>query len=186
MTSKRQGFTLVELIVTIAVLTLLAGVLVPSVGSYLEKGKKGRAATELREIASVYNQFKADTGVWPSPTNSTEVKTDSYGLTGMACFYRNTLAKQGWDGPYFNEGVMTKDGMAIATWDKDAGGAGLVDPWETPYTVYTFASGYENTAGGIVIVSAGPNGKVDSAAKDILGGKASEDDIVKVVTYKLN
>jgi general secretion pathway protein G len=186
MTSKHKGFTLVELIVTIAVLTLLAGVLVPSVGSYLEKGKKGRVAAELREIASVYNQYKADTGLWPDPEDATTTSTGKYGLVGMPCFFRNTVNKNGWDGPYFNEGVMGEDGMVLATYSKDEGAAGLVDPWENPYTVYTFADGYESTAGAIVIVSAGPNGRIDSEAKGILAGKASEDDLIKVITYKLD
>ena len=39
--TRPAGFTLIELIVTVAILTLLAGVLVPAVGNYMDKGKKG-------------------------------------------------------------------------------------------------------------------------------------------------
>jgi len=47
---QRKGFTLIELIVVIAILGILAAVLVPSIGNYVTKAKDNKMATEINEV----------------------------------------------------------------------------------------------------------------------------------------
>ena len=45
---KRNGFTLVELIVVLAILAVLAGLLVPSLTGYIDKAKKAKSLANAR------------------------------------------------------------------------------------------------------------------------------------------
>ncbi len=188
---RNQGFTLMELIVTIAILTVLAGVLVPSVGNYLDKGKKAQAAADMREVANTFNEYKLDTSNWPSNsknayTLATNMKTSNFDLINFPCLYKNTYKKPGWDGPYLNKGIMKGKSMTIAQkGTKGQPGTGLCDAWGNAYKVYTYANGYKGTTGGIVLVSMGPNGKIDTSSANIFNAKAANDDVVQLVTYRL-
>ena len=182
--SKTAGFTLIELIVTVAILTLLAGVLVPAVGSYMEKSKKSKAATELRTLVDVFSAYHLDTGSWPNNADLPVVATTSFAVTGMPCLYTNALTKNGWDGPYMGKGVMNGVLMNIAI--PVAGvvpASGLLDSWGRPYQCYTFANAYQATAGGVVVLSFGANGVLDSSLPNVFAGTPTGDDLTSVVTY---
>lgn len=47
-TSKRDGFTLVELVIVIAVIAILAGVLIPTIGNVTDKANESAALQEAR------------------------------------------------------------------------------------------------------------------------------------------
>lgn len=49
---SKKGFTLIELIVVIAILGILAAVLVPSIGNYVDKSKEGVALSEAASFRS--------------------------------------------------------------------------------------------------------------------------------------
>lgn len=181
---RRTGFTLIELVVTIAILTLLAGILVPAVGNYMEKGKNGKVSAELRELVNAISTYNVDTGAWPGATDITTLTTTNFQLTDIPCFYRNTFSKTGWNGPYLNKGVMVSGAMTVAVAGASgSAGSGLLDPWGNAYSLYTFANNYSGTAGGAVLLCRGPNGAVNTSAANIFAGTPSGDDILQVVTY---
>ena len=183
-TSRRDGFTLIELVVTIAILTLLAGVLVPAVGNYMEKGKNGKATADMREIANAITNYQIDTGSWPAATNLVTLTTTNFALTDIPCFYTNTHTKTGWNGPYLNKGAMVSGAMTVSVpAASGVPGTGLLDPWGNPYYVYTFANNYSGTAGGVVLLSRGPNGAANTSAANIFAGQPSGDDLIQIVTY---
>ena len=47
---KRQFFTLVELLLVIAIIAILAGIAIPVVGSMNKKGKETKARSEINAI----------------------------------------------------------------------------------------------------------------------------------------
>jgi prepilin-type N-terminal cleavage/methylation domain-containing protein len=180
------GFTLVELIVTISILTVLAGILIPSVNMYIDKGNSSKASADLRELANVMNKYKVDNGIWATPTDASYIPSTNYYLTGYPCFFNNTAGRPGWDGPYLNEGVMVDGVMHVASWDAVAKtGEGLVDPWGNRYRVYTFANNYNSTTGAIVLSSAGQNGVFNTSTANLFAVKATSDDILQLVTYNV-
>ena len=76
--TNRKGFTLVELVIVIAVIAILAGVLIPTFGGIVDKANKSAA---LQEATSLYKEYVADfdysTGIAPETTGYVEVSRNS-------------------------------------------------------------------------------------------------------------
>ena len=61
----RSVFTLMEMMVVVAILVVLVGVAVPSYMSYLESSKEKRARTDVETIFQISQKFKIDNGQYP-------------------------------------------------------------------------------------------------------------------------
>ena len=66
-----KGFTLMELLIVIAVLGVLAAVLVPRMGAFLSSGQVAAANTEVANVETAAMAFYADASAWPTTTNTT-------------------------------------------------------------------------------------------------------------------
>lgn len=57
---KQRGFTLIELMITVAVVGILAAVAYPSYTDYIRKGKRGTAQAALMDVASKEQTYLLD------------------------------------------------------------------------------------------------------------------------------
>jgi len=96
---RKQGFTLLELILVIAIIVVLAGAMLPVFNITRQEAKVAKATADLDNIKTAAIMYKGDTNTWP-PT----------GTAGLGLVSNNSVA--GWDGPYLTE------------WGNDPGGAG--------------------------------------------------------------
>src|SRR6266540_5846055 len=70
--SSRSAFTLIELIVVTAVIIILTGLVLSTVGYVQKKGARARAETEIAAMSAACENYKADNGIYPrDTTNST-------------------------------------------------------------------------------------------------------------------
>ena len=72
--SFRAGgaFTLIELIVTVTIIVILAGLVLSTVGYVQKKGARARAETEIAAMSAACESYKADNGVYPTEASTTE------------------------------------------------------------------------------------------------------------------
>jgi general secretion pathway protein G len=61
----RRAFTLIELIVVIAIIIILAGLILSTVGYVQKKGARSRAETEIAAMSAACESYKADNGIYP-------------------------------------------------------------------------------------------------------------------------
>ena len=166
----RAGFTLIEMIVVIAIIISLAGVIVPVVSGELEDAKHARARADINRIATALGQYMKDTGYRPTGRTGKETYHFAYtngelpssnDFNGRSVHLRrflevNDFGGANWKGPY-------------------AGELGP-DPWGRAYLVNLH--GYWKDKENVVIVSAGPNGSIDTARTSTIAG---QDDIVLLI-----
>ena len=67
------AFTLIELIVVTAVIIILTGMVLSTVGYVQKKGARARAETEIAAISAACESYKADNGVYPRDASSTDL-----------------------------------------------------------------------------------------------------------------
>lgn len=88
---NNRGFTLLEIIIAIAIIALMAGTITPLVFKEIQRAKEDATLSELGAIKVGLQDFFADTGRFP---------TEGEGLTAMV----TDPGLNGWSGPYVGGG----------------------------------------------------------------------------------
>jgi general secretion pathway protein G len=66
MLNKQQGFTLIEVLVVITILTILAALIVPRIMDRPDQARVTAAVNDIRALESALNLYRLDNGVYPS------------------------------------------------------------------------------------------------------------------------
>jgi len=152
-----RGFTLIEMVVVVAIIAAMAAILVPIVADELASSEQSKALGDCQRIAAAMTQFVKDTRKFPtgpsadnsleflkgSGTTPTATDTNFVGGAGddLADFLSNAPTGFGlWKGPYMQQV--------------------LADPWGNAYIVNVH--GYYS-AENVWVISGGPNGVIDTA-----------------------
>jgi general secretion pathway protein G len=67
-----DAFTLIELLVVISIIIVLAGLVLATSGYVATKGRRSRAEAEIAAISAALESYKADNGIYPRDTTSTD------------------------------------------------------------------------------------------------------------------
>jgi prepilin-type N-terminal cleavage/methylation domain-containing protein len=98
--SRRSGFTLPEILVTVTVIAVLAAVVVPAVTQYANKGDAPSAKSDVLQISGAITGFASDVRYYPgSLAQLTSVITTSQTDASGAHTYSASDVNK-WKGPY--------------------------------------------------------------------------------------
>ena len=99
---REKDFTLIELLVVIAIIAILAGMLMPSLGSVKETGKMTHCASNLRQLALSVPMYCQDSDDWLMPAKMGTMNEYAWcwawalfdkGYIGMKTFYCESQSK---------------------------------------------------------------------------------------------
>lgn len=123
------AFTLVELLGTIAVIVVLAGLTLGTLGYVQRKGAEGRAKAEVAALAAAIDSFKLDQGAYPAPDNLFKELTGQGPVnTGKVYFEpRGTIATNMTNGPFLDPW-----GAAYKYRTNNLRNVGFFDLWTEP------------------------------------------------------
>jgi len=101
--NPRRGFTLIEIMVVLAILGLLVAVLVRNVGGDLDRGQRQAADLFVKSTLSLpLTNYRIDMGSYPTTAQ------------GLEALVTRPQGGERWKGPYLEGGVP-------------------LDPWQQPY-----------------------------------------------------
>jgi type II secretory pathway pseudopilin PulG len=69
---QSAGFTMLELIVVIGTIIILVAVVLGAAGYVQKKGSRSRAETEIAALSAALESYKADNGIYPRDTSTTD------------------------------------------------------------------------------------------------------------------
>ena len=74
MKTKRHSFTLVEVLVTIAIIVILAGILIGGIGFATRRADEAKTIAKMEILAAALEEYRADQKHYPQQSSPDEVK----------------------------------------------------------------------------------------------------------------
>jgi len=172
-----RGFTLLELVVVLAVIAILAAILTPMINGYVDRARNSAAISDMKNIAAGVTQFNTDMKFWP-------IYTADFGGNSFGSNIYDQISTSGGGDAAIGSGVTgwvyadlsdaTKTGTVDSILNNDFYTAFSnrpkyrgpylqlgSDPWGTKYYVTTgnLKPGSNKHA---YVLSAGPNQTIDT------------------------
>ncbi|MBA4501011.1 type II secretion system major pseudopilin GspG [Marinobacterium marinum] len=94
---SERGFTLVELLVVLAILALLAGIVGPRVLNQLGGAKSDTAKVQIGDFEQALEMYKLDVGRFPTTEQ------------GLQALIQQPTGATGWNGPYLKKRKVPVD-----------------------------------------------------------------------------
>jgi type IV pilus assembly protein PilE len=80
---KNKGFTLVELMIVVAILSILVGIAAPMYRGYISSAKRSEATANLETIRLLQEQYYADNKVYLEGADTAALANTATGLPGF-------------------------------------------------------------------------------------------------------
>jgi len=154
--TKKTGFTLIEILIVIAIIGILAGIIIVSLNNATAKARDAVTHSDLNALRSAISLLENDTGKWPNGCPPGQTSNPEAQLNGQQAGINlaPVVGNQG-------SGCQWTVGD-ILLWNGPYSHASL-DPWGMPYWFDPDYTAYQNCASQTaqadapMIVSGGPN-----------------------------
>ena len=204
--NAERGFTPVEVVIVLAVVLLLTGIAVPMVSSYMEDGRRAKAAAEVEALAAAVTSMHKDVGSYPArngtgtanqvyvlfsgptmPTANPFVAGHQWITWGMSAARGDLLDNQLALNRPQDQTSAAHPTTGSAPWRGPYfAGSSPLDPWGRPYVINVIA-GHSTNATNYKrkwVMSAGPDGRIDTPQTSTPTTDLTGDDIGVLVAQR--
>ena len=112
-----QGFTLVELLVVLAILGLLVGLVGPQVMKTLGSSKTKTAGIQIADLSGALDIYRLEVGRYPTTSEGLQALVEAPGDS------------KNWNGPYLKKSQVPKDPWGFDYEYRSPGEHGAFDIW---------------------------------------------------------
>src|SRR5262249_23543227 len=81
---RNRGFSLIELLVVISIISLLSSIIFAAVSKSKQKAEDARVAAEVHQVQTDLELYYEDSGGYPNPTNNGQPVTKCIGNTNCS------------------------------------------------------------------------------------------------------
>ena len=190
---KARGFTLVEMAIVMAIISVLAALLTPVVLHYVDDARISRATADVKTIADAIRLYQRDTARYPIYANPTQAAADAAAAAELVGPGNGPTANGSWAS--FNTttnlvGALNQNLLGLPT-SAQVGrlayrgpyiGSLDTDPWGNCYVV-TATNLKVSSTNWAFAISAGPNGILDTnpSEPNTSAFMVSGDDLVAII-----
>lgn len=139
---EEKGFTLIELMVVILIISIIAALVFPTVFKKIGRSKRIGAQTQIEIFGLALDGYRLDNGTYP---------TTEQGLKALRVEPTTTPLAKNWDGPYLKKEIP-------------------LDPWGNPY-IYIYPGEYNAEEYELLSYGADGKEGGEGAAEDIVSWK---------------
>lgn len=142
---KAAGFTLIEIMIVVAIVAILAAIALPAYQDSITKGRRTDAASALQGLAQAMERYYTEKGTYVGAAGTGGVPTifpSKSPIDGSATYYNLTISAATANtytlsatatGAQAGDGNLTLSSTGARTWDKDNNGSisSTESCWET-------------------------------------------------------
>ncbi|MGQ9617996.1 MAG: type II secretion system protein [Candidatus Aminicenantia bacterium] len=191
---KQKGFTLIEMVVVLAVVAILAAILVPTIAKNIQDANISRAQNETQVIAASIASFYKDLGRWPTTDGTANLPDVHYLLYSQGNDTAVGNASQ-WNQAHADSSDAMEKHLVTNQPGVDGTPGANAYPttgrwrWRGPYIAEIPADPfgihyscnvrylYNTTTNAVYVLSAGPDKVWDTAFTQAMPGTIANDDI---------
>lgn len=161
---KRRHFTLIEMLVVVAVIAILIGILIPTIGTVMEKVKQSQTKAVINSLRLAIKQYESTYGILPFTGENADKSilyepgspTNSYYVDLLTTLEGSDITKN----PRGIKFLDLSDADYDDAWDEELNVVLDLDYNSSIDSSLIYGAGTKNTE--IVIWSAGPDGDHDA------------------------
>ena len=134
---KTKAFTIVELLVVVAIIALLVGIMVPAVRGALDKAKDVAVKTQLAAIGTGLELFKSDAGEYPDSSDTVRPGAQLLCDSLVGTDLRGPIVNSQQKNPYIQQ-----EGVDFQPWGSTPNNSYIMKcKWDRPILYYRAAPG---------------------------------------------